>query len=205
MSLNYPDHATALYEALRPDPYFAALESWVEHGSARDAMIAYYDFSMREAREYGRLHLPGETQYGVSIWLTPLDDERALEKKRRREAFLAERFGDTVLDRYRDIVSLMSANSAPLVDERAWYLSIVGVSPRYQNRGLGAGLIEPVLAEADEAGVSTYLETFTPRNRPFYNRLGYLEAAVFHESTTGAEYALMIRRPDGDAGPGEGV
>jgi GNAT superfamily N-acetyltransferase len=167
-------------------------------------MLAYYDFSMREALEYGRLHLPVGTRYGVSIWLMPLDDERALEKKRHREAFLTERFGAGVLDRYRDIGALMSANSTPLVDERAWYLSIVGVSPRYQNRGLGAGLIETIIAEADQAGVSTYLETFMPRNRPFYNRLGYVEAAVFHEKTTDAEYALMIRQPVGDAGSKDG-
>ncbi len=196
MALTYPQHAEALYQALKPDPYFAALESWVGNGSAHETMLAYYEFSMLEAREFGRLYLPvGE--HGVSVWLRPLSSARAEEKKRKREAFLRERFGDGVLERYQQIMRLMDANAEPLVGKDAWYLSIVGVLPDYQNQGLGAGLINPVLKESDRAGACTYLETFTPRNKTFYARLGYEEVGTFHEPVTGAAYTVMVRRPVG--------
>ena len=92
-------------------------------------------------------------------------------------------------------MALMSSNSEPLIDADAWYLSIVGVLPERQNRGLGASLIHPILEESDRAGVMTYLETFTPENMRFYARLGYRTAGEFHEPQSDATYALMIRPP----------
>ena len=193
MSLLYPEHAEALYQALQPDPYFATLEGWVATGSPRAAMLAYYDFSMREAGSFGRLYLPEGTVHGVSVWLKPLSPEPAAEKMRQREAFLIERFGESVLHQYRQIMLGMTTNAEPLIEADAWYLSIVGLLPEFQNRGLGASLIQPVLEEADRVGVSTYLETFTPRNKSFYARLGYEDAGAFLEAVTGVEYSLMVR------------
>ena len=198
MVLTYPRHAEALYQALQPDPYFAALESWVAAGSPRDAMLAYYDFSILEAREFGRLFVPQAEQdeaYGVSVWLRPLSAARAKEKKRIRETFIVSCFSAEVLERYQRIMATMDANAEALVSDDAWYLSILGVLPEFQNQGLGAGLITPVLKEADRAGVPTYLETFTPRNKTFYARLGFEDAGTFPEPETGADYSVMVRPP----------
>ena len=87
----------------------------------------------------------------------------------------------------------MSAQSDALIDASAWYLSIVGIFPAFQNQGLGNSLIGAILAQADRAGVASFLETFTPRNEPFYQRLGYRVAGRFFEPTIAANYALMVR------------
>jgi hypothetical protein len=55
----------------------------------------------------------------------------------------------------------------------AWYLFIVGVTPSTHGQGIGWRLIEPVLADADDAGVNCCLETFD-RRKP-----GLLPAAWF--------------------------
>jgi GNAT superfamily N-acetyltransferase len=89
----------------------------------------------------------------------------------------------------------MSAKSATLVDDAAWYLSIVGFDPAAHGKGLGRKLLEPTIAEADRAGVTCYLETFSQRNLSFYQRLGFTTAARFTEPTTGAEYTVMVRHP----------
>ena len=95
----------------------------------------------------------------------------------------------------RSEAAVIHAKSATLVDESAWYLSIVAVDPAVQGQGLGRILLEPTIAEADRAGVTCYLETFSQRNLPFYQRLGFETAALFTEPTTGADYAVMVRRP----------
>ena len=156
-------------------------------------MLAYYDFSMQEADRFGRLYLPADSEFGVSVWLTPLSAERARDKAATREEFLRDRFGLPLLDRYRRIMANMSANAEGLFPEGAWYLSIVGVLPQFQNQGLGADLINPVLEQSDRMGLATYLETFTPRNMTFYERLGYRTAGTFHEPVCGASYSLMVR------------
>jgi GNAT superfamily N-acetyltransferase len=87
----------------------------------------------------------------------------------------------------------MSAKSAALIDEAAWYLSIVAVNPDVQGQGLGRQLLEPTITEADHAGVTCYLETFSQRNLSFYQRLGFSAAARFTEPTTAAQYTVMVR------------
>ena len=87
----------------------------------------------------------------------------------------------------------MSEKAIPLIDERSWYLSIIGILPEFQGQGLGVGLVKHILERTDRLGIPTYLETFTSRNITFYKRLGYDAVKCFHEPTVDAEYWLMIR------------
>ena len=59
------------------------------------------------------------------------------------------------------------------VDEEVWYLPMIGVDAKFQGQGIGALLMNSVLAKTDEMGIPTYLESSNPTNIPFYKRLGY--------------------------------
>jgi GNAT superfamily N-acetyltransferase len=89
-----------------------------------------------------------------------------------------------------------------VVGNDAWYLSIVAVDPVTQGQGLGRKLLEPTIAEADRVSATCYLETFSPRNLSFYERLGFATEARFAEPTTGADYAVMVRYPNATAASG---
>ncbi len=84
---------------------------------------------------------------------------------------------------------------------RTWSTMMRGISrlslsiPAAQGQGLGRKLLEPTVAEADRVNATCYLETFSPRNLSFYERLGFSTKARFTEPTTGADYALMVRHP----------
>jgi GNAT superfamily N-acetyltransferase len=54
-----------------------------------------------------------------------------------------------------------------------WELLIVAVDPELQGRGRGSALVADGLARADESGLPCYLNTNTPTNLPFYERLGF--------------------------------
>ena len=88
-----------------------------------------------------------------------------------------------------------TSKAASLIDEAAWYLSILGIIPEFQGQGLGVGLVKNILERTDQLGILTYLETFTQRNIKFYNRLGYKTIESFHEPKTDARYWLMLRDP----------
>ncbi|RTZ91669.1 MAG: hypothetical protein DSY91_04765 [Deltaproteobacteria bacterium] len=75
---------------------------------------------------------------------------------------------------------------------------MVGIAPEFQRRGLGYGLVKPVLDEADLLNIPTYLETFSPGNMAFYERLGYQAVASFHEPVFDLHYWLMLRQPLGE-------
>ena len=54
-----------------------------------------------------------------------------------------------------------------------YYLWFLGVEPRRAGHGVGSVLLETVLAKYDREGVPSYLENSNPKNRRFYERLGY--------------------------------
>jgi ribosomal protein S18 acetylase RimI-like enzyme len=194
-SFNYRHFAEALYQALLPDPFCIAMESSVEGSSMvkREAMLRYMDYSMKEAEKFGELFIPAKHQYGTSIWSKPLSPKLENEKKSNKELFLRTNMGEASLNTYLKITDFMSSQIESVVPSDAWYLSIIGILPEFQGKGLGADLIKPVLTKTDDLKVPTYLETFTPQNKAFYNRLGYQDVASFKEPVTNSMYWVMAR------------
>jgi predicted acetyltransferase len=100
--------------------------------------------------------------------------------------------GEVSLNVYLTIVSFMSEQLREVPPD-AWYLSIAGIKPTYQGQGLGADLLMKVLNETDKNGIPTYLETFTPRNIRFYERMGYKITKEVAEPVTSCSYWIMVR------------
>ena len=189
----YRKYAETLYSALKHDAFYATMEKSVDNGSAKEAMIKYMDYSIIEGEQFGELFIPEKHDYGVSVWTRPLYEEHEEEKHKQKEIFLEDHMGKGSLEIYNSIISFMSKKAIPLIDESSWYLSIIGILPEFQGQGLGIGLVKNILERTDRLGIPTYLETYTPRNITFYNRLGYEAVKCFHEPTVDAEYWLMIR------------
>ena len=183
--------------ALEDDPFYRSICApyAVDTVRRRAVLAKYFNYSIQEGRALGRcIHLADEAR-GVAVWLLPQSPEVESQAAERKRTFLKAAFMTEGCANYYRIIEFMSAKSATLVDEAAWYLSIVAVDPAAQGQGLGRKLLEPTIAEADRADVTCYLETFSQRNLSFYQRLGFEAAARFTEPTTGAEYTVMVRRP----------
>ena len=192
----YRQYAEALYASLCEDAFYKTMErSVIGCGSPKEAMLRYMEFSMVEGKKYGELYVPGDHEYGVSIWSRPLNNELAEKKSKEKKLFLCHQMGEECLKTYIAIVEFMSHAAEPFIDRNSWYLSIVGVLPEFQKQGLGTVLIKKVLEKTDNLNVPTYLETFTPGNVSFYNRLGFQAIKPIYEPTTKSEYRLMIREP----------
>ena len=192
----YRKYAEALYRALREDAFYITMKNSIgDGGSSKEAMLRYMEFSMIEGEKYGELYIPKDHEYGVSVWTKPLNGVLEAQKSAEKKLFLLSQMGEESLNTYNAIVEFMSAKAEPFIGQKFWYLSIVGVLPEFQGQGLGSGLIKNVLQKTDRLKVPTYLETFTPRNMTFYDRLGYQAIESFHEPTTEARYWLMIREP----------
>jgi len=191
----FPKIAAALYVALLEDAFYYTLEASAPAETSRDAMIHYLDYSLVEAETHGVLSLADAGKLGAAAWSKPVDAELGASIAEQKKAFIADVMGEACLDTYTDITTSMHNATQPFISEESWYLSIIGVSPQAQGRGVGRMMMEEVLLCSDAAGVPTYLETFTLRNKRFYERLGYDEVAVIHEPCTAASYAVMVRQP----------
>ena len=187
--------AHALYEALTQDPFYITLEQGasIDPARAQKAMLKYMDYSMKEALAHGKLCRTKDLTKGACLWSKPVAPPLDLQIAKKKKQFLLDHLGRESLDTYCQIVDFMSEESRTMVSDNSWYLSILGISPDHQGKGLGLDLVLPVLKLTDEIGAASYLETFTPKNLRFYKRLGFYEAKTVHEPVTGSNYTIMVR------------
>ena len=182
-----------LVDALHDDPFYLAISvEYEKQPTLRRLRLAeYFSYSLEEASILGRcVHLQ-DWSLGAAAWLLPSDEQRHQASLRKAE-FMASCLGSSGGQKYRDIVNWMSKHSEPHVSN-AWYLSIVGIAPHVQGKGLGTELLRPTLGEADAARADCYLETFNRRGMRFYERLGFRKVKLLSEPITDSDYALMIR------------
>lgn len=187
----------ALYESLIPDPFYLMLERTAVGDSLqkKEALMRYLDYSIVEGEKYGRNFIPENGDYGVSVWSVAQTRQTVSEKKNEKHDFMLHFLGQNSLDYYLDVVGFMNQKTENLLPADSWYLSIVGLKPSHQNKGLGRTLIDPILVETDKLGLTTYLETFNSRNITFYQRLGFETVGNYMEPTVGSEYWILARQP----------
>lgn len=75
-----------------------------------------------------------------------------------------------------------------------WYLQAFGVSPAAQGKGVGSGLARFMVEQI--GAQDCYLETATPANLPFYERVGFeiLNPAAQLAPAGGPTHWTMVRR-----------
>jgi GNAT superfamily N-acetyltransferase len=187
--------AAAVAEALLPDPFYLAVTADQADDPARRLAVlgAYVDQALDEAPAVGFCHRVEPDDAGAAIWHLPQPADVTARADAAKRAQLAALLGPQGLANYRAIVDFMAPLAARVVPSRAWYLSILGIAPSRQGQGLGAGLLAPALARATAHQCPCYLETFTPRNLPFYERLGFRPLAMHREPVMGADYWIMLR------------
>jgi len=83
---------------------------------------------------------------------------------------------------------------AELAPTPHFYLAVLGTDPDEQGKGVGSGVISPVLDRADERGLGCYLESSKHSNVPYYERQGFtvLDDFTFRDGPT---VWLMWRDP----------
>lgn len=174
----------SLMDALQDDPFYAAIsvEYDKEPTSRRFRLAQYFPYCLEEARTLGRCVHLDDRSMGATACLLPGDEERRQRASSQKAEFLGRCLGSFGRENYDAIANWMSEKSAPQVKD-AWYLSIIGIAPHAQGRGLGSQLLLPTLAEADVAGADCY-----------YERLGFQTLGLFLEPTTKSGYSLMVRR-----------
>jgi ribosomal protein S18 acetylase RimI-like enzyme len=187
----------ALVAALIGDPFYRAITAVCgEDVDSRSAILSdYFEYSLAEAHRTGRCIVHENPTQGAAAWLLPRTPDTDRAERAAKAAHLAALLDAEGWRNYRRIVGFMSKRSARLIPAGAWYLTIIGVHPEGQGRGVGAQLLRPTLQEASERGAHAFLETFSGRTVRFYERAGFTRIAEFVEPVTAAPYVLMHRAP----------
>jgi GNAT superfamily N-acetyltransferase len=188
--------APALVDALIGDVFYQTILLEHETEEARRAALSrYMVYAIDEAERTGRVVVADDPAVGAALWLLPRTSDVDAREHDAKHTFLADLCGARGYANYERIVSFMRARAEAVIPNGAWYLSILGVSPASQGQGIGQRLLAPTMAEADAAGATTWLETFTTAGARFYERVGFRLVAWHDEPTTARPYAILRRDP----------
>jgi ribosomal protein S18 acetylase RimI-like enzyme len=187
--------ATAIADSLMHEPFYQAItvERRGDPAGQLSLLRAYMAYSLADAGRSGRCVLADDPADGAAAWILPRTPELSGSETADKKRFLNATLGRGGCENYARIVGFMESKTHGLIAPAAWYLSILGVRPAAQGRGIGAKLLAPTLAEADRREIVCWVETFSERNRAFYRRAGFDTVATHHEPVTNASYAIMIR------------
>ena len=80
-----------------------------------------------------------------------------------------------------------------------WYLWAIGVDIGSQGKGIGGGLLQPVLVSASATKTLCYLETHNERNVRFYEKHGFSVVSEGCVPQGGPQVWAMLREPQQSA------
>lgn len=148
---------------------------------------------------YGAVHAIGCIE-GVAIWLAPQYVE--MTEERLAAVGLADGssvVGDAAWKRILayDIVAARLHEQS--ISGPHWYLSVIGVAPEVQGRGLAGALLSHMYERLDGEHLPAYLDTNVSENVAFYQRRGFRVVAQAVEPASGILIRGMLRAP-GPAG-----
>jgi ribosomal protein S18 acetylase RimI-like enzyme len=124
---------------------------------------------------------------GAALWLSP--------EVGPDEGRLVELASATVpAGRFAQLLEIFEQMGELHPAEPHWYLPLIGVDPRHQNRGHGSRLLGATLRHCDREGLLAYLESSNPRNIPLYERHGFRRAGIIRVAGAPSLYP-MVRDP----------
>ncbi len=138
------------------------------------ASLSLYGSLLRDALRLGHVDTTPEVA-GVACWLPPgvgpMTFFRQIRSGMASLPFHLGIVGTRKLIVYDDWSVRLHHQYAP---EPHWYLLALGVDTDRQGQGVGSGLINPQLQQADRDGVACYLDTHLEKNVRLYQKHGFV-------------------------------
>jgi GNAT superfamily N-acetyltransferase len=156
----------------------------------------YFAASVREGALLRSAYSAGESIKGVAVWTPPDFHERTPERAKHSGLDQMQRqFGLEAYQRFTSVINYLALFSSQALPPAHWYLSLIGVSPTCQGRGIGGALLAPILQQADNEGTFCALETFEEKNLSFYHHHGFRVVVAEIEPHSQLRFWTMSRPP----------
>ena len=134
---------------------------------------------------------------GGAVWMPPEQWRVGIFEQLRMMPGFVSSVGVRDLPRALRGFNLMESKHP---DDRHYYLPVVGVEPKWQGKGIGTALLQPMLERCDRERVPAYLEATAPKNRSCYERVGFKVVEEF-SFPNGPPMWPMRREPRDGTGP----
>jgi GNAT superfamily N-acetyltransferase len=161
-----------------------------------DIPVRFYRANIHMGLLYGEVYTTRSME-GVAIWVSPGNTDFTFGQLLRSGLLTASlSMGLKTLGRFMRSASYFEKVKKQAISGPHWVLVFLGIEPSQQGKGLGGGLIQPILDRADAEGVPCYLDSTNERNLTFYKKHGFEVAARGQVPNGGPQIWAMLREPD---------
>lgn len=161
-----------LVRSFERDPLWVAV--FPDPAARRRATRALFGYMVRYGALRGEVWTDGEPARGAAVWLPDRESGADLFTGLRCGALgLPFAVGWAGLGKLAGAMETVAAMRARHCPRPYRYLAMLGVDPGHQRRGVGSGLVRPMLERSVAEGLDVWLETETEANVGFYQRLGF--------------------------------
>jgi ribosomal protein S18 acetylase RimI-like enzyme len=183
---DFPRLAACLARAFETDPVLR----WLIPGAAdrRRRAPRFYAAVLNHLAPAATI-LTTDGHAGVALWLAPRSPRPGWSAEVRYGLRMLANLRGRALHGLRLVGEIEAAHPRT----RHWYLSLLGIEPLCQGRGLGSLLMQPVLQRCDREGLPAYLESSKEENIAFYRRHGF--AVVGEVRVAGGPTLWPMLRP----------
>lgn len=161
------------------------------------ALREVFGLTVADAVPFGQVHVAAAEEgriVGTAAWLPPgAFPPQGARRGLRSLPYLARIFRLSPRT-FRLFMAFSMAAARQARGQGAWFLAGLGVDPAAQRTGIGAGLLQPVLAQADAADQPCLLNTQNEANLAYYRRFGF-EVTVDAWRAGNGPVCWTMRRP----------
>jgi len=195
----HPSHveiASAVLEvAFREDPWINYFYS--NHESYKTTAMRWFlgrmlTYGIQSGRVWAAYD--GETLKGIALWQPPYESgTTAWGMIKAGMAAAPFKMGIKATVKALSVLDYTEVMRKQTVTTPHWSLYTIGVLPSDQNKGLGAAMMAPILAVADNAKLPVYLDTSSKRSLKFFNKMGFKTAIDVTDPPNGPRFWTMLR------------
>jgi GNAT superfamily N-acetyltransferase len=192
-----PQLAATLASAFSDDPLWGPY-FFPDVERRRERLVRFFTAELESvALPHGEVWTTGGEIRGVAIWAPPGFWRVPLRTALVRLPTMVSIFGGSLRRVFRALRAIERRHPR---EPAHYYLAFLGVTPPHQGRGIGTGLMRPVLERCDREALPAYLEASTVRSARCYERVGFevVEEAVV---PAGPPFRLMWRTPGSGSDP----
>lgn len=162
--------ARAVGESLAAAFFDDPVICWAWHDPQRRRQILpdFFELMVNAALECDEVYTTDDFA-GAALWLPPA----ALHTFEDEAAAFADAVERVAHEFAPAVLQLFAVLDDHHPKEPHYYLPIIGTRPGQQGRGIGSGLLAPVLERCDRQHLPAYLEATSRRNQLLYRRHGF--------------------------------
>jgi len=181
-----------LSQAFHNDPLMLYL--FPDSTERENKLPSMMELLLRIGIKYGIVHTTSPKLEGIAVWF-PSNKAKVTTWMGLLNGGISYFFkhGSKAVKKQNRFYNYIYSVHKHLIPSHHWYLSIIGINPQCQGKGLSRVLFDSMLNKIDDQNIPCFLDTNNEKNLPIYARFGFKILKEYEIPGTSIVNWAMIR------------